>query len=738
MKRLIRYFLALAILVFAFGTVPTPADAAIRANTSDAVQSGANIDATSAIVQLKGDSLADYIKTHPTQGKKIDYSNTSVKSYQAQLSALRNQYKQWLKSNAPKAKVTGEFDTSLNAVAVQLNGETLAAVSASSMVQTAQYEAVFHPLADATIDPDLSLITNFAWQADGQTPPNAGEGVKVAIIDTGIDINHPCFSDAGYPNYAKKLGDTRFTNNKVIAAKVFNNRQSTKQYTPEAIQEHGTHVAGTVACNADTPASVSGVTIPYLVSGVAPRALLGNYSVFPADVADARSEDILNALESAYKDGFDVANMSLGGGSKGNQDLVIQAVNKLDEAGMVVAIASGNSGPGHYTVESPGAAERGLTAGASTVPHFVGTPVTVGGSTYGAAAGDFPTVSNDLTAPLGVVVGPVNGLNTACTALPANSLTGKIALISRGTCSFSIKIKNAQDAGAIAVLVGNNVAGDPTAMGKDDTVPAAQQPTVPAYMVSLASVPGLIVQDSQNATISKTLQYFSTTNKNIMAGFSSQGPTDVSYRIKPDVVAPGVNVLSSIPNSYCGGSPCWAFFQGTSMATPHLAGSAAVVLWQHPNWTAAQVRSAIVNTADRNALTDYRNGTTKVTDPNIIGAGLERLNLAVNAQVALDPVSISFGAIPSGAGQTKPFSVTLTNTSGSTQTFNLSIEGGDASVAYSVANGSLTLAPGQSGSVTVVMTATKGTASNSNHSGWLVIKSGGSEVAHAAIFTFVK
>ena len=91
-----------------------------------------------------------------------------------------------------------------------------------------------------------------------------------------------------------------------------------------------------------------------------------------------------------------------------------------------------------------------------------------------------------------------------------------------------------------------------------------------------------------------------------MAGFSSQGPTDVDFRVKPDVVAPGVNVLSSVPMHLCGGNPCFAFFSGTSMAAPHLAGSAAVVRGQRPDLSAAEVRSTIVNTAARGVLGRYQ------------------------------------------------------------------------------------------------------------------------------------
>ena len=733
-RRLTPLALALALA----GALSLPAAHAAPHQGSDAITtSRPSQDTSSALVQLNGAPLSTYVKTKPAKGKKIDFGNTNVKAYRAQLSALRNDYKAWLRANVPGAKVTGEFDIALNAVAVQLNGATLAQVSATPMVTNAQYEGLYYLNAS---DPDLALISAPQAWAQGGGSGSAGAGIKVAIVDTGIDVTHPCFSDAGY-GAQTQLGNPGLTNNKVIVAKVFSNRTPQRGYSAEALQDHGTHVAGTVACNFGTPAPVNGVTT-YDMSGVAPRALLGNYNVFPGALDNARSEDILNALEAAYQDGFDVANMSLGGDAHGVQDLLTIAVDNLDQANMVVAVSAGNDGPGLYTVGSPGSAAKALTAGASTVPHFVGAPLTVGGSTYGIAAGDFATVSADLTAPLGVVLNGAGNLSNACTAgaagadgkPAAGSLTAKIALISRGACTFSEKIRNAQDAGAIAAVVVNNVAGDPTAMGFGGI---ANEPTIPAYMAATTAKTALIAGNGLPATIGATLSYFQTANADIMAGFSSQGPTDVDFRVKPDVVAPGVNVLSSIPHAFCAAAPCFAFFSGTSMAAPHLAGSAAVVRQQHPDWSAADVRSAIVNTADRGVLRDYSTAALQ-DNVNINGTGRENLLAAVNAKVALDPVSLSFGAVPSGSGKTLRMTVTLTNVSGAAQTYTLSISGQPAnSVAYSVGQPSVTLAAGAKADVTVTMTASQG-ASVGGKQAYLEISTAGGAIAHAALFTLIK
>ena len=138
---------------------------------SDGPSAAPGIDTSSAIVQLNGDPLSTYVKTKPPQGKKIDFSSSTVKSYRAQLSALRNDFKQWLRANAPNAKVTGEYDIALNAVAVQLNGTSLSTLQGAPMVKQAEYEGLYTPQA---IDPDLTLINAFAgWGAGGAA--NAGK-----------------------------------------------------------------------------------------------------------------------------------------------------------------------------------------------------------------------------------------------------------------------------------------------------------------------------------------------------------------------------------------------------------------------------------------------------------------------------------------------------------------------------------------------------------------------------------
>jgi subtilisin family serine protease len=693
------------------------------------------VDRSSVIVELTGAPLATNPSVDRRANGRVNADAVRSQATRAVLAKERNAFRSWLRTNAPKATITGEFDFALNAVAVRLDGTDPAVLRGAPQVKAVAQQAFYSP--SDTKDPDLALIDGVTgWTLAGATnapsDPStwAGHGTKVGIIDSGIDQTHPCFADTNYPATTQK-GDKRFTNNKVVVAKVFHNKAKNLGLTPEAVGAHGTHVSGTVACNLDTPAVVDGAAIPYKPSGVAPGALLGNYNVFPGDVDNARSEDILNAIEAAVEDGMDVLNLSLGGGASGNQDLLTVAIDNVDRAGVVVAVAAGNSGPGYGTVESPGSAERALTAGASSVGQFVGVPVRSDGSQVAVAAiGDFPTPQEDLTAPLGVVVSD-GTLGLACAALPAASLDGRIALVSRGACSFGTKVSNAEKAGAVATIVVNNLPGDPIAMATDAAFPS----TIPAVMVGEGDKATMMALDGQAVTLGADKAYTATGNDNILADFSSQGPTDVGFRVKPDVVAPGVNVLSSVPARECaapGTTGCWAFYQGTSMATPHLAGMAAVVRQAHPAWHAWQVRSAIVNTAKPDAVMQTRKIDVPETNVQRVGSGLANLEAAVGATVAFSSPSISFGAVANGRGTTLAKSVTVTNLTAGALALPVKVDGGTGGGAFSTSTDSVSLPAGGSATITVTFTSPKKADTGPTQAHLLVGD------AHAVLFAWLK
>ncbi len=662
-------FSAIGLGVIAFGVGGSP-----RPNpNADAFTRGPEVDNTSAVVQLKGDPLSTSPRTKPPHGKKIDFNSNAVRSYRAQLNAGRNEFKRWLRANAPRAKVTGEYDVSLNAVAVQLNGTPLATIAAAPMVQSAEYNALYHP----NLSESYKIINaSDAWIAAGGRA-TAGAGIKIGDIDTGIDHLHPFFDPTGftYPDGFPKCDaadsashhedqDCNYVSEKVIVAKVFYNKAQQQGLDAQAIQDHGTHTAGIAAGVTGKTAVVNGVSIDDM-SGIAPGAWLGNYNVFPGSVLNARSEDILNAVDAAIEDGMDVLNLSLGGGYHGNNDLLAMGLDNAVDAGLVVAVAAGNSGPGQGTLESPGRARKIITVGASTNKHFVGQPFTYpagGGTTIGAAVGDFPALP---TASYTLF----DTHSTSCTSVDPGA-SGNLAIIDRGGCTFSTKVRNAIAAGAIGVLVINNVAGDPTAMAKD----GGGGDDLPAVMIGKDEGAALRVTNPPDASADATLQEFVTTgNQDILAGFSSQGPTAVDFAVKPDVTSVGVNVLSSItcvgkPETCPGDGTGWAFFSGTSMSTPHIAGSAAVLLQLYPDWSPAQVKSALVNRADM-VVQDAFTGTHDV-GPTAQGAGRENLSVSADATTWMDPVSASFGRVT--VGHPTPVTITLYNPTGTDQTFAVS------------------------------------------------------------------
>src|SRR5437667_8939481 len=674
MKKILAAFLvfsSIGLSVIALGVGGT-ANTRPNAN-ADAFNQGPDVDRSSAIVQLKGDPVSAHPATKPAPGKKIDFNNYTVRSYRAQLSAGRNDFRRWLRANASRARITSQYDVSLNAVAVQLNGTPLETIAAAPMVERAEYNALYHP----NLSESYKIINaSDAWAAAGGRSV-AGAGIKIGDIDTGIDDTHPFFDPTGfsYPAGFPKCDaadsnshhpdqDCKYVSPKVIVAKVFYNKAKQQGLDAQAIQDHGTHTAGIAAGVTGKTAVVNWVSIDDM-SGIAPGAWLGNYNVFPGEVINARSEDILNAVEAAIADGMNVLNLSLGGSFHGNNDLLAAGLDNAVDAGLVVAVAAGNSGPGASTLESPGRARKVITVGASTNQHFVGQPFTypaITGTTIGAAVGEFPalpTASYDL----------FDTHSTACTSVDPGA-SGKLAIVDRGSCTFSTKVRNAIAADAVGMLVINNVAGDPIAMAKD----GLGGDDLPAVMISKNDGAALRTSGATTASAVETFQEFITPdNKDILAGFSSQGPTTPDVLIKPDLTSVGVNVLSSItcvgkPDTCPGDGTGWAFLSGTSMSTPHIAGSAAVLLGLNPSWSPAQVKSALVNRADL-VIKDSLTGTHDI-GPTAQGAGRENLSVAADATTWLDPVSASFGKV--AVGHPTSFTMTLYNPTGSDQTFSVS------------------------------------------------------------------
>jgi len=685
-----------------------------------------------AIVTLKDQPLASYdghipgyARTMPLPGQKLDLNSPAAQSYSSYLTNGRASAKGWLKNNMPAVQVVDEYSIVMNAIAVQLNGNAMKAILNAPGAGFVSGDYLYH--LDMNRSPAL-IGAPTLWAANGGQG-NAGAGVKIGIIDTGIDQTHPFLTDnsltipAGFPkcdaiDSAIRTPDSqcKFVSNKVIVAKVF---ETLTDFDAHAAQAHGSHVSGIAAGVANTCAPFVGCTL----SGIAPKAFLGNYNVFPGNVLSASSHDIAKAVEAAVADGMDVLNLSLGG-TANPDDVLVNAVNSATDAGVVVAIAAGNSGPGAGTVDSPGIADKVITVGASTNPHFIGIPVTAMGiGTFSAGLGEFTNSTSFVPAVTATyaLTSPTNG----CTAISQN-LSNEIALIRRGTCTFTTKVRNAQNAGAIGVIVINSQQGDPIAMGQDGTTPV---PTIPAVMVSITNGNAMAAIAPNTVTVDGTTpqEFFSDgAGADFLASFSSRGPPLLQSpgvgigqpqdKIKPDVVAPGVNVYSSVPSFACASPPCFAFFQGTSMATPHVAGSAALLIQLHPNWSPEQVKSALVNSAHR----PVKSSTTGGALSNPMNRGAGRIDLAAASRVSATletsptpstlgngPASFSFGDLPS-SGITRSFTITLTSVSTSTIAYAVTVVPAVAGPSISASASSLAVPAGGTATVTISLTLSSG------------------------------
>ncbi|QKI83195.1 S8 family serine peptidase [Kroppenstedtia eburnea] len=687
MNKVSRGWMLALLLVLALSITALPVQAQID---TDGKAAPTKSEGDYYFVELENDPVATYegdvkgYKATQVEGqKKLEMKNNDVQRYQSYLSKKRSSYKSWLKEKSSKAKVVEEYSVTLNGVAVKAEGINPDILRKGPGVKKVVKSLKYKPAMSTS----HSIINDKPlWNMGYQ-----GDRIKVAVIDSGIDQDHPFFQDpnlrmpVGFPK-----GDQRFTSNKVIVAKVFS---PDAKATPEAIGSHGTHVAGTIAGVEGYKDPTGAAKNP--LSGVAPKAYLGNYNVFPCNDCSAESIHIAAAVEAAVRDGMDVANLSLGGEAEPGFDLLAEIVNAASDAGMTTVISAGNEGPGPMTIGSPGTADKVITVAAVANSHFIGQVINI---TVNGEQKALPVATSDPGGQLTektegslAVVKDDNGL--ACSGI-SEDLTGKIAVIKRGDCSFTDKAFNAQQKGAAGVIIANNVPGDPSGMSLEEKV------TIPAVMVSQPDGEWIMKGSEGSAVLDPAgLEEFDSENGKTLAAFSSRGPT-INYTLKPDVAAVGVNVYSSV----VGGG--LASMNGTSMSAPHVAGAVALLKHARPDWTSQEIKAALIGTG-----TDIKGGPTL---PLEVGGGVIDVANALNTPAMSSPASLSFGLVKKG--DKKKIEVTLKNTSNAKKLkYKLS---GDKDVDLS--KKSLNLKKGESGKFTVTVEG-KGKA-DTDYQGYINIK----------------
>ncbi|MBI4927089.1 MAG: S8 family serine peptidase [Anaerolineae bacterium] len=613
-----------------------------------------------------------------------------------------------------------------------------------------------HRLLTKELDNNYSVPLISAPQA-WQTYGNTGQNIKVGIIDSGIDYLHTDFGGpgtgyetldftinelgGGFPS-VKVVGGWDFVGD-AYDANITTGPGSTPIPDPDPMDcnGHGSHVAGTTAgygTNLDgtTYTGVYDTTTPFasldIGPGVAPKADLYALRVFGCDgstnVTDAAIEWAVDPnADGDFSDHLDVINMSLGSSYGSIYDTSAVASDNAALAGVVVVASAGNNADTHYITGSPGAATRVLSVASSvdagsinTVDQFsITAPAAIAGL-KGSVEGSGNSVTlydtGDITADVAYSNTNANG----CAAFPAGYFTGKIAYIDRGTCNFSAKVTNAQNAGALAVIVGNSVSTAPFVMA---LIPSNNIPAIMTYQAI-----GTDIKTQLDAAQTVTATLYDTEYRlalrlddggnpaivDTVSTFSSRGPRRVDSFLKPDISAPG-DTIYSVSN---GTGKYGTSLSGTSMAAPHMTGVMALMVEEHPDWSVEELKALVMNTA-RNDLYTGQNKTGNIYPPQRVGSGRVDVVFALQNEVVLynaedaGAVSVSFGAPEVTAPVTVYKTVSLVNKGASPVTYTPSFVSRSAvpGVTYSLVdmgNAPLTLvrlAPYGSAQFKVKMTA---------------------------------
>ncbi|MFP7299009.1 S8 family serine peptidase [Neobacillus niacini] len=566
---------------------------------STGIQIPSSVDLTSnkeisILVEFKNHVPKTAIIASKLKGEQLSYSEAKAK-----VDKEHDTFKEDIEKLNVKATIKGSYKEVFNGVAM-----TLPASKVQTLLKSNVVKSVWENKIVEFIQPVSSEETNGGPVYSGVHPHGmtgvdklhekglTGTGVKVAVLDTGIDYNHPDLKGAyqgGY-DFVDEDGDPMETSYEDWAASglpQFNG--SSPYYTA-----HGTHVSGIIAGQGESDS-------PLTVKGVAPDADLYVYRVL-GPYGNGTTEDILQGIEAAVKEKMDVINLSLGNILNDPLSPLSAAINNAVIAGVTSVLAAGNAGPGLYSVGSPASSALAITVGSTNTevsyPHFTGAfrsaslnqDLELRYSTSGL--GINLSEWKDITLPI-VDVGM--GLDAD---YEGRDVQDKIVLMTTGgTSRIFEKVEIAKKKGAKAVFVYSPYPGFIGDTWIEDPK------FIPTYIVEGTTGKKLTqLLKTEEATFT-----FNAVNKQIitkddtLSSFSSSGPARLTYDIKPEIVAPGAGILSTVPkyNSQVEDyKDSYAKFSGTSMATPHISGVAALLKQADPKSTPDEIKAALMNTGD--------------------------------------------------------------------------------------------------------------------------------------------
>ncbi|MBA2460577.1 MAG: S8 family serine peptidase [Actinobacteria bacterium] len=654
------------------------------------------------IVRIAGKPVAGHIGDANSQGRTLT---------EAQEAALRAELRAAHQPVVAKVQELGgqvltEYEDAYNGVAALVAPADIAALQATPSVVSVRPAKVFTIENVAGVQ---YIEAQRAWQETGRHL--TGRGVRVAIIDTGVDYTHADFGGPGteqafQSNDGTVIEPGTFPTRKVVGGFDFVGDDFNSGATDEEIATdpdivvpkpdpdpldcdgHGSHVAGTAAGFGVTSdgktyrgpynAGIYGSTNFLIGPGVAPEASIYAYRVFGCS-GSTSEEVIVDALNQALKDNVDVVNMSLGSPFGRSDEPSTIASNNLAHAGVVVVASAGNSGASGYITGAPAVADRAISVAAidASQPFFPGAKMdlSTGQSIIAQNSNGAPLPSGPLE--IKVLRAEDGTVSLGCDPNEYQDVLGKLVVTLRGDCARVARAIYGQKAGAAAVAMINTAASYPPFEGEITSNPdTGEKFTVTIPFLGIRGVLGpspfddgdlLVAADGGSVTLSPS--EVPNLGFQRLATFTSGGPRNVDSFVKPDVTAPGVSVISvGIGTGFKG-----VRNSGTSMAAPMTAGTAALVTQSHSSWSTERIKAAIMNTAD------VTGAKILTYNPRLAGAGV------VNARRAVDTVglalagegqsTLSYGYEPLTQAYSETLEVRIENTSNSGNlTYNLSAE----------------------------------------------------------------